>query len=145
MSDDSKFQTVNYGSKHQECRSERQKRWQWMLDHDRMMTLNAELQKGQWYWMPNWGCDSERTNWEEMMALDAELKKNSGFERRTGERWWLRTPNWRKKMVALNAELEKNEGFECWTTNNGLERRIVSDDGFECRNWEAIIALNAKN
>ena len=89
---------------------------------------------------------SECRNWEEIMALSAQIEKI----------WWLWKPklrrndgserrNW-EEIVALNAQTEKiwwlwipklrrNSGFECpnW-----------EDNGFECLNQEEMAALNAK-
>ena len=45
-------------------------------------------------------------------------------------------------MVALNTQTEK---MQLWTPNwkHGFERRTKKDEGFECRNKEEMVALNA--
>ena len=78
------------------------KRWQRMLDHDRMIALNAKL------------------------------KRNGGSECQNKKGWWLWTlklkmrlwtPNW-KEMVVLNVELERNSDSECQTEDMVLNSKL---------------------
>ena len=60
----------------------------------------------------------------DMMTLSVELKTNDGFERQTERRWWLWMPKLRD--------------------DNGSEHQTENADGSERRDWEEIMALNAK-
>ena len=78
----------NGGSEHQT----KKRWWFWMPSCKEMLALNTKPKKDG---------DSERQNWEEMVALNAKTKK----------RLWLWTPNY-KEMVALNAKPKRNGGPE---------------------------------
>ena len=60
----------------------------------------------------------------DMMTLSVELKTDDGSERQTERRWWLWTPKLRD--------------------DNGSEHQTENADGFECRDWEEIVALKSK-
>ena len=91
-----------------------------------MMALNAETEKRWWLCTPKLRSDgdSERQNWEVMVALNAETKNDDGFERWNWEWWWLWTPklrsdggfgrqNW-EAMMTLNVEIENDDGSKHW-------------------------------
>ena len=66
------------------------------------MALNAETENDD---------GSEHRNWEEIVALKAELEGMVSLNAGTGKRWWLWTPKL-GMMMALNAEIENDYGFE---------------------------------
>ena len=76
--------------------SEFQKEEKWWLKMSEWvctMALNVKTKERCWHWTPNW---------RNMVALNAKLEANNGFERQT-------------KYVALNAKLKN--GFKCQTKN----------------------------
>ena len=110
-----------------------------------MVALNAETEKRWWLWTSKLRKDNgterqtmndnfEHCNWEDMVALNVVTNKE----------WRLWNPSC-KEMVALNAQTEKR--WWLWTSklrrDSGSECQIVKDD-FERRNWEDMVALNAK-
>ena len=123
-------------------------------------TLNVKLRSNY---------DSERRNWEViMMALNVETENATRITLNTDtNEWWLWTPN-KDEMMALNAEtgkvtlnakLRSDDGFELrnqetrhrWLSGVKIENVTLNvnlgsdDNGFECRNWEAIMmTLNAE-
>ena len=49
-------------------------------------------------------------------------------------------------MVALNAKTGNVDGSERWLRiDDDSERQTENNDGYECQNWEAMMALNAKH
>ena len=68
------------------------------------------------------------------MDLTVETGNGDGSKRRNG---WV--------MMAPNAKTGNVNGSERWLrSDEGSERQTENSDGYECQNWEAMMALNAK-
>ena len=76
------------------------------------------------------------------VAQNAEIENDDGFDR------WIGNGDGSKRrngwvMMAPNAETGNVDGSERWLRSDD-ERQTENSDGYECQNWEAMMALNAK-